>query len=73
MKDNLKQIHGIGPAFERVLNNMGIVTFQQVAQWDSTTIQQIAAKLDTVPGRIKRDKWIANAKKLHEQKYGKRL
>jgi predicted flap endonuclease-1-like 5' DNA nuclease len=72
-KDDLKEIRGIGPAFERVLNNMGIVTFRQVAQWDATDMQQIADKLDTPPDRIKRDKWIASAKKLHEQKYGKRL
>ena len=70
-KDDLKEIRGIGPAFERVLNGMGIVTFRQVAQWDATTMQQIAAKLDTAPDRIKRDNWIASAKKLHEQKYGK--
>ena len=72
-KDNLKEIRGIGPAFERVLNKMGIVTFRQVAQWDATALQQIAAKLDTAPKRIKRDKWITSAKKLYEQKYGKRL
>ena len=72
-KDDLKQIHGIGPAFERVLNNMGIVTFRQVAQWDAADLKRVADKLDTVPDRIKRDKWIAGAKKLYEQKYGKRL
>jgi predicted flap endonuclease-1-like 5' DNA nuclease len=72
-KDDLKQIPGIGPAFERVLNNMGIVTFRQVAQWDTTDLKRVADKLDTVPDRIKRDKWIARAKKLYEQKYGKRL
>jgi len=72
-KDNLKEIRGIGPAFERVLNSMGIVTFQQVAQWDASTLKQIADKLDTVPERIKRDKWMASAKKLHQQKYGTRL
>jgi len=72
-KDDLKQIRGIGPAFERVLNNMGIVTFRQVAQWDTTDLKRIADKLDTVPDRIKRDKWIARAKKLYEQKYGKRF
>jgi chromosome segregation ATPase len=72
-KDNLKQIRGIGPAFERVLNKMGIVTFRQVARWDATDLKRISAKLDTVPDRIKRDKWMASAKKLYEQKYGKRL
>lgn len=72
-KDDLTEIRGIGPAFERALNSIGIMTFRQIAQWDSTAMQQIAAKLETVPDRIKRDKWIASAKKLHEQKYGKRL
>jgi predicted flap endonuclease-1-like 5' DNA nuclease len=72
-KDDLKGICGIGPAFERVLNNMGIVTFRQVAQWDATDLKRIADKLDIVPDRIKRDKWIASAKKLHKQKYGKQL
>jgi len=72
-KDNLKEIRGIGPAFERVLNKMGIVTFRQVAGWDATDLKRISTKLETVPNRIKRDKWIASAKKLYEQKYGKRL
>ena len=72
-KDDLKEIRGIGPAFERALNNMGIVTFRQVAQWDVTAMQQIAAKLDTPPDRITRDQWIARARKLHEDKYGKEL
>ena len=72
-KDDLKQIRGIGPAFERVLNNMGIVTFRQVAQWDATDLKRVADKLETVPDRIKRNKWIAGAKKLYEQKYGKRI
>jgi hypothetical protein len=35
--------------------------------------EQIAAKLYAAPDRIKRDMWIANAKKLHEQKYGRQL
>jgi len=46
-----------------VLNNMGIVTFRQIARCDATAMQQIAAKLCTAPDRIKRDMWIANAKK----------
>ena len=72
-KDDLKEIRGIGPAFERALNNMGIVTFRQVALWDVTAMQQIAAKLDTPPDRITRGQWIARARKLHEEKYGKEL
>ncbi|NOT96033.1 MAG: hypothetical protein HOP00_06970, partial [Nitrospira sp.] len=72
-KDDLSEIRGIGPAFERALNNMGIVTFRQIAQWDATNLKQIADQLETLPERITRDQWIARAKKLHEQKYGQRL
>ncbi len=72
-KDDLSEIRGIGPAFERALNNMGIVTFRQIAQWDATNLKQIADRLETLPERITRDQWIARAKKLHEQKYGKGL
>jgi predicted flap endonuclease-1-like 5' DNA nuclease len=72
-KDDLSEIRGIGPAFERALNNMGIVTFRQIAQWDATNLKQIADQLDTLPERITRDQWIARSRKLHEQKYGKEL
>jgi predicted flap endonuclease-1-like 5' DNA nuclease len=70
-KDDLSEIRGIGPAFERALNNMGIVTFRQIAQWDARNLKQIADQLETLPERITRDQWIARAQKLHEQKYGK--
>jgi hypothetical protein len=36
-------------------------------------MKRIADKLDTARDRIKRDKWIAEAKKEHFRKYGERL
>jgi predicted flap endonuclease-1-like 5' DNA nuclease/chromosome segregation ATPase len=72
-KDDLKKIPGIGPAFERVLNKMGIFTFRKIATWDAADMKRIADKLETAPDRIKRDKWIAEAKKEHFRKYGERL
>ena len=36
-------------------------------------IETRAKKLETDPERIKREKWIADAKKQHYQKYGERL
>jgi predicted flap endonuclease-1-like 5' DNA nuclease len=72
-KDDLKKIHGIGPVFAQTLNKMGLHTFVQIARWKPEDIAKVAKKLDTVPDRIKREKWIAGAKKLYEQKYGKRL
>ena len=72
-KDDLKKIHGIGPVFARTLNKMGMYTFVQIARWKSEDIAKVAKKLYTAPDRIKRDKWIDEAKKAHYRKYGERL
>ena len=72
-KDDLSQIHGIGPVFARTLNKMGLHTYVQIARWKAEDIDKVAKKLYTAPERIKRDNWIAEAKKLHEQKYGQQL
>ena len=72
-KDDLKKIHGIGPVFARTLNRMGMHTFVQIARWKPEDIARVAKKLYTAPDRIKRDKWIDEAKKEHYRKYGERL
>lgn len=72
-EDDLKKIYGIGPAFAQTLNKMGTRTFIQIARWKPEDIEKIAKKLDTDPERIRRDNWIADAKKQHYRKYGERL
>jgi len=72
-KDDLKKIHGIGPVFARTLNKMGMHTFVQIARWTPKDIAKVAKKLYTAPDRIKREKWIDEAKKEHYRKYGERL
>jgi predicted flap endonuclease-1-like 5' DNA nuclease len=72
-KDDLKKIHGIGPVIERALNKMGTYTYIQIAKWTPSDIARVARKLETVPERIKRDNWIASAKKQHREKYGEKL
>jgi predicted flap endonuclease-1-like 5' DNA nuclease len=72
-KDDLKKIQGISPAIERVLNKMGTFTYVQIARWKPGDIARVAKKLDTLPGRIKPDNWIAGAKKQHREKYGEKL
>jgi len=72
-KDDLSKIHGIGPVFARTLNKMGLNTFVQIARWKPEDINKVAKKLYTAPERIKRDKWIDEAKKEHYRKYGERL
>jgi len=71
-KDDLKKIHGIGPVIERALNKLGTYTYIQIAKWTPDEIARVAKKLETGPARIKRDNWIANAKKLYREKYGSR-
>jgi predicted flap endonuclease-1-like 5' DNA nuclease len=72
-KDDLKQIHGIGPVMERVLNRMGMFTFRQIAEWKDQDVEHMAAELNTFPDRIRHDNWIAGAKEQHFLKYGEEI
>jgi large subunit ribosomal protein L21 len=59
-KDDLTEIDGIGPAYERALNAMGIFTFAQLAQQKAETLaSQMSARITTE--RIQREKWIEQA------------
>ena len=71
--DDLKKIAGIGPVFADTLHKLGTRTFIQIARWKPDDIAKIAKKLETDPERIKRENWIADAKKQHYRKYGERL
>ena len=72
-KDDLEKINGIGPVFAQTLNKLGTHTFIQIARWKPEDIKKISKKLETDPERIKREHWIADAKKQHYKKYGERL
>ena len=72
-KDDLKQIHGIGPVMERVLNRMGMFTFRQIAEWNERDVEHMASELHTFPDRIRHDNWIAGAKEQHFLKYGEEI
>jgi predicted flap endonuclease-1-like 5' DNA nuclease len=64
LKDDLQKISGIGPFLENRLNELGIQTFQQIAQWNSQDITRVSEQLQHFPKRIKRDNWVEQAKKL---------
>jgi predicted flap endonuclease-1-like 5' DNA nuclease len=68
--DDLKLIVGIGPVLERMLHNLGIMTFQQIAHWSERNIADFDARLPEFPGRIRRDQWVTQARSLHQAKYG---
>jgi predicted flap endonuclease-1-like 5' DNA nuclease len=60
-EDDLKQIRGIGPAFERELKRLGVRTFAQIAAWSDADIDGIAPKIKARPDRIRREGWVASA------------
>ncbi len=61
--DKLTDINGIGPVIEQKLKDMGITTFQQIADFTSEQAEEVDGKLN-FKGRIEREEWIAQAKKL---------
>lgn len=61
--DDLKTISGVGPKLEKTLNGLGIFHFEQIAGWKAKDITEVDDLL-SFKGRIKRDDWIAQAKKL---------
>jgi predicted flap endonuclease-1-like 5' DNA nuclease len=68
--DDLKLIVGIGPVIERMLYQMGIGTYRQIARWSERDIDEVDARLPEFPGRIRRDGWVTQARALHTGKYG---
>jgi predicted flap endonuclease-1-like 5' DNA nuclease len=68
--DDLKLIVGVGPVLERMLHNLGITTFRQIARWTEREVAEFDARLPEFPGRIQRDQWVTQARALHESKYG---
>lgn len=62
--DDLKVIKGIGPKFEGDLNKKGIYYYRQIANWNAADVKMVEGIIDSIPGRIKRDAWVKQAKKL---------
>lgn len=62
-KDDLKNIKGVGPKIEGILNDMGIFHYDQVASWGRKEVKWVDEEL-SFKGRIDREKWISQAKKL---------
>ena len=63
-KDDLKKISGVGPKLERLLNEIGVYYFWQVASWNTSEVQAVDDMLEVFKGRIERDRWVSQAKKL---------
>ncbi len=61
--DDLKQISGIGPKLEQVLNAKGVRMLSEIAGWSDADVARLDAEFG-FDGRIVRDGWVAQAKAL---------
>lgn len=62
--DDLGLIWGVGDKLHQKLNAMGIWHFDQIAKWTAAEVAWFEAAMDGFKGRIERDKWIEQCKKL---------
>jgi molybdopterin-containing oxidoreductase family membrane subunit len=62
--DDLKEVNGIGPKMEEVLNSIGIYTFLQVSKMTKREYDLLDSITGSFPGRAERDDWSGQAKKL---------
>lgn len=66
-KDDLTAITGIGPALAKKLNEAGIVGYAQLAMITDEEIARLEKNVIKFSGRIKRDDWVGQAKKLSQK------
>ena len=66
-RDDLQRIKGVGPFIAEKLNMLGITTFRQVANMTPELEDQVNTAIEFFPGRIRRDKWAAQAAKMADE------
>jgi LPXTG-motif cell wall-anchored protein len=76
--DDLTRIKGVGPKLSRLLHDLGVTSYAQIAGWSEADIAAIDAQLGTFAGRPTRDAWVEQAALLasddkagYEAKFGK--
>jgi predicted flap endonuclease-1-like 5' DNA nuclease len=63
-EEDLKQISGIGPGLEKKLKDGGISTLRQLAELSDQDIAHLEENIIRFSGRVKRDGWVEQARKL---------
>ncbi|GAB3899231.1 hypothetical protein GCM10028803_19980 [Larkinella knui] len=69
--DDLKEIVGVGPFFERKLHTLGIFTFRQLANFTTEDVEKVSDIIEFFPDRIEREDWVGQATQLYKAKYGR--
>lgn len=63
-RDDLKAIKGIGPKLEKMLNELGVYTYEQVSKLTNDEYQLLDELLGSFQGRAQRDHWAEQAQEL---------
>lgn len=76
--DNLAMLKGVGPKFARLLNDVGITRFDQIARLSEGDLERLDTQLGPFKGRLQRDQIPLQADYLargdndgFEQRFGK--
>jgi NADH-quinone oxidoreductase subunit E len=64
--DDLKLIKGVGPELERLLHQLGVFHFRQIADWTPEEVAWVDGNLEGLHGRVTRDGWVPQARQLAE-------
>jgi len=77
-RDDLSKIKGLGPKLQKLLPELGLTTYAQIAALTDADLDALDAKLGAFAGRPRRDAWVDQAKFLasgdvggFEGKFGK--
>jgi predicted flap endonuclease-1-like 5' DNA nuclease len=60
--DDLQLIKGVAEVLERMLHEIGVYYFWQIAEWTPADVRHADAQLPVFKGRIERDHWIEQSK-----------
>ncbi|PKQ44674.1 50S ribosomal protein L21 [Confluentibacter flavum] len=66
--DDLKEINGIGPAYEQRLNEIGIYTYEQISKLKAADRQELSAIEGITREKIEAEEWVKQAKDLLKNK-----
>ena len=66
--DDLKEINGIGPAYEEKLNEIGIYTYEQISKLKAADRDELAAIDGITREKIESEEWVKQAKALLKKK-----
>ena len=66
--DDLKEINGIGPAYEAKLNEIGIYTYEQISKLKAADREELSAIDGITREKIESEEWVKQAKELLKNK-----